>query len=261
MFKRLLAILLIVLTLVPVAGAADNRDELKETLRTLLRDNPDLVLEVLREHSETVLEIAQQGANQRRRKALVAQWKTDLEDPKKVNLADRPVRGEANAPVTVVAYSDFTCPYCQQAAGTVEMLLANYKGKVRYVFKQMPLETHENARTASNYYVAASLQDPAKAWKLYEAVFADRDRLVTEGEPFLKKVAQEAGLDMQRLATDIKGRKVKALIEEDMAEARKLGVQGTPYFLVNDLVVRGALPLDLFSDAVDMALEKAGAKK
>ena len=84
---------------------------------------------------------------------------------------------------------------------------------------------------------------------------------MTEGEPFLKKVAQEAGLDMQRLATDIKGRKVKALIEEDMAEARKLGVQGTPYFLVNDLVVRGALPLDLFSDAVDMALEKAGAKK
>ena len=145
MFKRLLATLLIVLTLVPVAGAADNRDELKETLRTLLRDNPDLVLEVLREHSETVLEIAQQGANQRRRKALVAQWKTDLEDPKKVNLADRPVRGEANAPVTVVAYSDFTCPYCQQAAGTVEMLLANYKGKVRYIFKQMPLETHENA--------------------------------------------------------------------------------------------------------------------
>ena len=260
MFKRLLATLLIVLTLVPVAGAADNRDELKETLRTLLRDNPDLVLEVLREHSETVLEIAQQGANQRRRKALVAQWRTDLEEPKKVNLADRPVRGEANAPVTVVAYSDFTCPYCQQAAGTVEMLLANYKGKVRYVFKHMPLEGHEHARTASEYFVAASLQGQDKAWAFYEKVFADRERLVADGETFLKKVAGDVGLDQKKLATDVKGKQVRAIIDEDMAEARKLNITGTPYFLVNDLVVRGSLPLDLFSDAVDMALEQAKKK-
>lgn len=261
MLKKLVAVLLLVLTLAPAADAAADKAELKEALRAVLRENPDLVLDVLRDNSEAVLEIAQQGANQRRRKALVTQWKADMQEPKKVNIAGRPMRGAPDAPVTIIAYSDFTCPYCQQAAGTVDMLLANYKDKVRYIFKQMPLETHENARTASAYYVAASLQDPEKAWKFYELVFGDRDRLVSEGEPFLKKAAQDSGLDMARLATDVKGRKVKALIDEDMAEARKLGVQGTPYFLVNDIVVRGALPLDLFSDAVDMALEKTKTAK
>lgn len=261
MFKRLFSLFVLFIVLVPAAQAADaSRDDIKDTVRQLLRDNPDIVLDVLRENSEVVLDIAQQGANQRKKKALVTQWKTDLTQPKKMNLADRPMKGDAKAPVTVVAYSDFTCPYCQQAAGTVEMLLANYKGKVRYVFKHMPLEGHEHARTASEYFVAASLQGQDKAWAFYEKIFADRERLVADGETFLKKVAGDVGLDQKKLATDVKGKQVRAIIDEDMAEARKLNITGTPYFLVNDLVVRGSLPLDLFSDAVDMALEQARKK-
>lgn len=245
----------------PAQAASASNEELKAALRDLLRENPDLILQVLRDNSETVLEIAQQGSNVRRKKALIAQWQMDLTQPKKANLEGRPMRGPANAPVTIVAYSDFTCPYCQQAAGTMELLLANYKDKVRYVFKHMPLDSHDNARLASEYHVAAGLQDGKKAWAFYETVFRDREKLVAEGEPFLKKAAAEAGLDMKRLAQDIKGKKVKDFIEEDMAEARALNVQGTPYFLVNDLVIRGSLPLDLFSDAVDMALEAAAKAK
>lgn len=266
MLRTLFIALLLALTLaatpvVPAPAQAASNEELKSALRDLLKENPELIMQVLRDNSETVLEIAQQGSNVRRKKALLAQWQADLTQPKKANLEGRPMRGPANAPVTIVAYSDFTCPYCQQAAGTMELLLANYKDKVRYVFKHMPLDSHDNARLAAEYHVAAGLQDGKKAWAFYETVFRDREKLTSEGEPFLKKAATEAGLDMKRLAQDIKGKKVKDSIEEDMAEARALNVQGTPYFLVNDLVIRGSLPLDLFSDAVDMALEAAAKTK
>ncbi len=194
-----LALAVTSVTPAPAQAASASNEELKAALRDLLRENPDLILQVLRDNSETVLEIAQQGSNVRRKKALIAQWQTDLTQPKKANLEGRPMRGPANAPVTIVAYSDFTCPYCQQAAGTMELLLANYKDKVRYVFKHMPLDSHDNARLASEYHVAAGLQDGKKAWAFYETVFRDREKLVAEGEPFLKKAAAEAGLDMKRL--------------------------------------------------------------
>lgn len=266
MLRTLFIALLLALTLaatsaIPAPAQAASNEELKAALRDLLRDNPELIMQVLRDNSETVLEIAQQGSNVRRKKALIAQWQVDQTQPKKANLEGRPMRGPANAPVTIIAYSDFTCPYCQQAAGTMELLLANYKDKVRYVFKHMPLDSHDNARLAAEYHVAAGMQDGKKAWAFYETVFRDREKLMAEGESFLKKAAAEAGLDMKRLAQDIKGKKVKDSIEEDMAEARALNVQGTPYFLVNDLVIRGSLPLDLFSDAVDMALEAAAKTK
>ncbi|WP_353119447.1 thioredoxin domain-containing protein [Nitratidesulfovibrio sp.] len=266
MLRTLFIALLLALTLaatsaIPAPAQAASNEELKAALRDLLKENPELIMQVLRDNSETVLEIAQQGSNVRRKKALISQWQVDQTQPKKANLEGRPMRGPTNAPVTIIAYSDFTCPYCQQAAGTMELLLANYKDKVRYVFKHMPLDSHDNARLAAEYHVAAGMQDGKKAWAFYETVFRDREKLVAEGESFLKKAAAEAGLDMKRLAQDIKGKKVKDSIEEDMAEARALNVQGTPYFLVNDLVIRGSLPLDLFSDAVDMALEAAAKTK
>ena len=102
------------------ASSAVTTDNFAELLRETLQKNPDLLLSVLRENSEAVLDIAQEGSNQRRHKSLIAQWKAELNQPKEVDIKDRPFRGAADAPVTIVAYSDFTCPYCQQAAGTME---------------------------------------------------------------------------------------------------------------------------------------------
>lgn len=123
------------------ASSAVTTDNFAELLRETLQKNPDLLLSVLRENSEAVLDIAQEGSNQRRHKSLIAQWKAELNQPKEVDIKDRPFRGAADAPVTIVAYSDFTCPYCQQAAGTMEKVLKENQGKIKYVFKHFPLET------------------------------------------------------------------------------------------------------------------------
>ena len=105
--------------------------------------------------------------------------------------------------------------------------------------------------------MAISQQSEEKAWQFYKALFADRDKLIAEGEAFLKKTAEGLNVDMKRLAKDVHSKKVSDIMAEDQQDAQKLGVEGTPYFLVNDLVVRGALPPDLFKKAIDMAKAKA----
>lgn len=229
-------------------------DNLREMLQKALRENPELVLDVLRDNSEAVLDIAQQGSNLRRKNALREQWKNDLKQPKNVKLTDRPLLGSAKAPVRIVAFSDFTCHFCQQASRTLERLMDEYGSKVSLVFKCLPQDADGPGALAVTYFVALAQQDQAKAWKFHNALFANRDKLISEGEEFLRKTAKDLGADMRRLDRDRNSRKVKDIIKEDLEDAEKLAVEGTPYFLVNDLVVRGALPPDLFKSAIEMAL-------
>ncbi|UZP66496.1 DsbA family protein [Desulfovibrio mangrovi] len=265
--KALTAALLISLCLFAgTASAADatttkDNEALKQQLESILRENPEVLMNVLRENSEELFMIMREGSQKAQRKAITAQWKNDVDVPKTVNLKNRLVRGDADSPVTIVAFSDFTCPYCEQAAFTVNTILKHYGKTVRFVFKNFPLASHEHARTASEYFVAAGLQDKDKAWKLYDAIFANRAVLIADGEPFLKDTAASLGLDVKRLEADAKSTAVKAIIDEDTKEAQDFGFSGTPYFLVNNIVIRGALPFDLFSEAVDLALDHANKKK
>ncbi len=235
-------------------------ENLPQMLEKLFQERPDLVIDVLRKHSEAVLDIAQQGSNMRRQRSLEAQWSQELKTPKAVKVEGRPVLGAKNAKVRIVAFSDFTCHFCQQAASTVSGVMKEYGKDVSLVFKNLPLDEKGAASTASKYFLAVAQQSEEKAWKFHDALFADRNRLVTEGETFLKNTAQGLGVDMKRLAKDVHSKKVSDIMEEDQQDAQKLGVEGTPYFLVNDLVVRGALPPDLFKKAVDMAKNHADSK-
>ncbi|GFH63244.1 MAG: putative protein disulfide oxidoreductase [Candidatus Desulfovibrio kirbyi] len=225
-------------------------------LEKVLKDRPDIVMDVLRRNSESVLDIAQQGSNQRRKRNLEAQWHEDAKTPKTVRTDGRPLLGSADAKVRIVAFSDFTCHYCQQASNVVALLLKEYGQDVSFVFKNFTLEDKSISALAAQYYFALSMQNEKWAWSFYTRLFADRDRLLAEGEEFLKKTAAELQADMKRLQRDACSKKVTDLLAEDQQDAQKLGVEGTPYFLVNNLVVRGALPFDLFKGAVDMSLNQ-----
>lgn len=233
-------------------AAAIPKAELKNTLRQIFKENPEIVLDVLRENSITVLEIAQKGSQERQFKAMRAQWREDLKKNRNVSY-NRPILGAANAPVTIVAYSDYTCPYCADAAETVHQVLAARKGTVRFMFKNFPRD-HPLARLASEYVTAALILDESKGWAYHDVVFGNQMRLLKEGEGFLRAEAHTLGFNLQKLAAEAKGRKVRDIIEEDIAEAQRIGVPGTPYHLVNNLSVRGGLPLPAFLEAVDTAL-------
>ncbi|MBQ9105326.1 MAG: thioredoxin domain-containing protein [Mailhella sp.] len=243
---------------VPAAQAAPQQEAAAQ-LEALLKAHPELILDVLRNHSEELLDIVQAGSEKRRRLTLKAQWELDMEKPKNVDISGRPMGGAADAPVTVVAYSDFLCSYCHKAAFTIGNLMKRYPGKVRFIFKQTP--NTKVGREAGCWFLAAYKIDKAKAWKMYALTF-DRQKEVEEASTkTLRAIAREVGFDVALLETAVKAQtaEFEAQMDADAAEASRLGFVGTPYFLVNDLIVRGALPLENFSEAVEMALsQKAG---
>ena len=112
-------------------------ENLPQLLEKLFRERPELVMDVLRSQSESVLEIAQQGSNLRRKHSLEAQWAVDLKIPKTVKTAGRPIMGSPKAKVRIVEFSDFTCHFCQQASKTVDAILQEYGKDVCLVFKSM----------------------------------------------------------------------------------------------------------------------------
>lgn len=244
------------LTLLICNGPNAQEANLEAQIRQLLRENPDLILDVLRENSEAVLDVAQQGSNLRRKHNLENQWREDMKKPKDTHLEGRPVLGKADAKVKIIAFSDFSCHYCAQASKVLEILMKEYGDDVALIFKHLPLDEKGPGAQASAWFIAIAQQDEPKAWEFYKTMYANRDQLLSEGEPFIKKTAQNLGIDIKRAQKDAQSKKVKEIMTQDQEDAQKLGIEGTPYFLVNDLVVRGAIPQELFKDAINMALGK-----
>lgn len=265
-FALMAALALLLLFAVPGTSLAAKTEgsltekELGDALRRVFKEHPEIVLDVLRENSIDVLEIAQKGSQERQYKAMRAQWQEDMKKQPVINL-ERPIRGNPGAPVTIVAYSDYTCPYCADAAETIHQVMAARKDTVRFVFKNYPRSDQPLSRLASEYVVAAFELDQAKGWAFHDAVFSNQMRLLKEGEGFLRAEALALGLNLQKLGAEAKGRRVKAIIDEDIAEALDNGVPGTPFHLVNNLSVRGGQPLPAFLEAVDTALAATRDKK
>lgn len=255
------------IALIFMAGAAlsasnADRDALREELKAILKEDPDIILDILRENSEAVLDVAQQGSDMRRLRAMKWQWENDMTKPKSVRLAGRPTIGSDKAPVTIVAFTDFTCAYCGQAEETLRNIYESYNGKVRLVYKSLPMATHPGSMEAAQFMLAAYAQDKEKSWKLFHNFFNNRNRiLANDGHAFLRSAAMEAGLNMTRLLEDARGAAVQKIIDEDGQDADILGFEGTPSFLVNNIIIKGALQENLFRAAVDMALAEALKKK
>lgn len=178
--KKLLLLRMLVLTLSVGAGgvlfagqsmanAQVTEDNLPQLLEKALREHPDMVMDVLRRNSEAVLDIAQQGSNLRRKHSLEAQWREDMKTPKSVRLDGRPVLGSPNAKVRIVAFSDFTCHFCQQASQTVDALLKEYGNTVSLVFKNLPLDEKGPGGQAAAYFVAIAQQGRRKGLEILQS--------------------------------------------------------------------------------------------
>ncbi len=170
--------------------------------------------------------------------------------------ADESIRGKKDAPLLLVEYSDFECPFCTRGYTTVMELMKKYGDKIKFVYKHLPLSFHPQAMVASKYYEAIRLQSPEKAFKFHDEIFKNQGKL-KNGEAFLKSIAKSAGADMAKLAQDVNSKQVQDRINADMEEAGKFGMQGTPGFILNGVPVKGAYPSDHFVDIVE-ELKKRG---
>ena len=168
---------------------------------------------------------------------------------------DSPIRGPADALVTLVEFSDYQCPFCRQAHATVSQVEKKYAGKVRLVMKQFPLTSlHPQAMGAAKAAVAAGMQ--GRYWEMHDRLFAS-----PQLDPdTLEHYAREIGLDVDRWKHDQADAKVAAIIQRDMDLATNVNVSGTPAFFVNGRrLPGGAAPLDAFSSLIDEELAKAEA--
>jgi len=161
-------------------------------------------------------------------------------------------KGSAKALVTIVEYSDFQCPYCSRVLPTLDRLIKEYPDKVRVFFRQNPLPFHDKAALAAEAALAAGAQ--GKFWKMHDELFANQQAL---DRPALEKYAEKIGLNMTKFKAALDNHTFKAVVDKDLAEARDLGVQGTPNFFINGRPLRGAVPYEQFKSATDDEIARA----
>jgi Na+/H+ antiporter NhaA len=175
---------------------------------------------------------------------------TDLVVP--VDDARDHVRGPEKAPVTVVEYGDFECPYCGLAEPAVRELLREF-GDVRYVWRHLPLtDVHPHAQTAAEAAEAAAAQ--GAFWEMHDLLLDHQDALTTKD---LIQYAGSLGLDVSRFTADLRTQAWAARVSEDVDSADLSGVSGTPTFFVNGRRHYGAYDIDSLSKAVKLALARA----
>jgi protein-disulfide isomerase len=173
--------------------------------------------------------------------------------PVKVDLGAAPVKGSSDAPVTLVAFSDFECPFCSRAANTVKQLEEEYKGKLRVAFRHQPLARHANAKPAAAASLAAHEQ--GKFWEYHDKLFANQTAL---DRASLERYAQELGLDMGKFKAAMDSNKFDMQIAADSSYGAEIGASGTPTFFINGRQIVGAKPIELFRRMIDEELKKAG---
>jgi len=169
--------------------------------------------------------------------------------PVDVHVGTAPTKGALGAPVTIVVFSDFQCPYCARAEKTLMQIEKVYGDKVRFAFRNQPLPFHDGARPAARAALAAGQQ--GKFWEYHDALFAHQESLDRDS---LEAYASELGLDLGRFRTALDSQEVGAQLDADLAEARRVSVVGTPTFFVNGRRVVGAQPLERFEALIDEAL-------
>ena len=166
----------------------------------------------------------------------------------------RSVKGAPNALVTIVEFSDYECPFCSRVEPTIERLLKTYPNDVRVIFTHNPLSFHKNAKLAAQAAYAAGRQN--KFWEMHKRLFDNQKRLTRND---LLKYAADLHLDQAMFAKDLDDPATVAVIESNIAEAKKFGFSGTPAFLINNQPLSGAQPFELFQKAIDEELAEAKA--
>lgn len=177
--------------------------------------------------------------------------------PPRIELAaDGPSRGEAAAPVTIVMFSDFECPFCGRAAATIRKIENEYAGKVRVVYRDFPLPSHRGApRAAEAAYCAG---DQGKYWEMNERLFSKGGAV---GESDIRRFATELQLDPQQFAGCLDSGAHTQTWKAAYAEGLAVGVQSTPTFFINGRLMAGAAPYESFARVIDEELAAVPVRK
>ncbi|MGH1341696.1 MAG: DsbA family protein [Nannocystales bacterium] len=173
----------------------------------------------------------------------------------RVDIGKSHVRGRRDALVTLIAFTDYQCPFCKRVQPTLEALRKQYGRNIRLVHKHNPLPMHNRALPAAVAAEAAGNQ--GKFWEMHERLWEDPRALTDET---IEQYARELGLNMQRFRRDLKDPSIVKRIEAEQKQGTVVGARGTPAFFVNGKFISGAQPQSEFERAIDAALVEAREK-
>ncbi len=172
-----------------------------------------------------------------------------------LSLKDAPMRGPKNAPVTLVEYADFECPYCVQIQPTLQKIEAEYKGKLAFVYKDVPLPMHANAQKAAEATHCAAAQ--GKYWEMHD-ILATKKALEVSS---LKEYARDLKLDGAAFDKCLDSDSKADIVKNSLNEAQTMGVQGTPSFFVNGRAISGAATYERIKELIEEELSITAAPK
>src|SRR5215471_18937715 len=230
-----------------------------EQAQAFYEANKNRITQPFEKVSEQITSYLQQQAQEQRRQALLKELRprypvtVALRAPTvEVATEGEPFLGPTTAPVTIVEFSDFQCPYCRQAQGTLKQLMAAYEGKIKLVYRDFPLRSiHPQAQKAAEAAQCAAEQQ--QFWPYHDKLFASTSLQMDD----LKKFAQELGLNVEQFTSCLDSGKTAAGIDADMQDGQRAGVNATPTFFVNGYPLSGAASYERFKELVDAALEQA----
>ncbi len=164
---------------------------------------------------------------------------------------DGPTRGASNAPVTIIEFEDFQCPFCKRAQDTVDQVLARYKDRVRIVHRDLPLRTLHPASWKA-HEAGRCAEEQGKFWEYRALLYKNAPAASPEQ---LNNYASQAGLNVSDFAKCLDSGKFNAVIQKDEDEATRLGIQGTPFFFINGRLLSGAQPESEFVRIIEDELK------
>ena len=166
-----------------------------------------------------------------------------------------PSKGPEDAPITLVEFSDFECPFCVRVLPTIEQVQQTYGDQVRIVYRQFPLNAiHPNAQLSAEASLCADAQ--GKFWEMHDAIFEARGKA---GADRLKTMASDLGMDSDLFGTCLDSREFQDQVAADLEAGRQAGVTGTPALFINGRFLSGAQPFNVVSRVIDDELTRVGS--
>ncbi len=196
-----------------------------------------------------------QEADEKLKEKLIKEAKIETYlKPPKMDLAkgNEPIKGPKDAPIVIVEFTDFQCPFCSRVQSTLDKIFNDYPGKVQLVFKDLPLDFHKQAKDA--HIAAHCANEQGKFWEYHDILFKNQTQLFPDK---LKEYAKQLELDMEKFNQCYDGRKYEKYVNESLEQAQNLGISGTPTFFVNGRIIRGAQPFDQFKQIIEEELSFA----
>lgn len=216
----------------------DPSKNLEKTVVEYIKKNPQVVKLALGNQAPEQEQAAPPSEEEQLQKLLA--------DKISIDIGSTPVRGNKDAKIKLIVFSDFQCPFSKRGADTVTALEQKFGNNLMFVYKNLPLPFHPESMPSAKAALAAGRQ--GKFYEFHDKLFQSQDKL---GEPLYIQIAKEVGLNLDKFNSDRNSKEIEDQIKADVAQANQVGFNGTPGFSLNGVKVLGAYPQEHFEKIIN----------